>query len=82
MLGDAVRAAAPAALDIARDQQHAAMDAICSRGIDPAEASAGDVASLQAAVAPVLAALRGDPQTRSALSRSRRCARRRSPSRP
>jgi len=67
LLRDAMRAAVPGALNIARKAEREGMASLCRRGIDPAQASDDDKAALRDAVAPVLDGLRRDPQTRASL---------------
>jgi len=68
LLRDAAEAAVPGALRILRAEERAGLVALCRRGIDVVSASADDVARLRTAAAPVLAALRREPETRSFLA--------------
>jgi len=65
LLRDAAGKALPATLADAQKQERAALAALCRRQIDVVSASPADIARLRAAVAPVLDALRSNPQTRT-----------------
>jgi TRAP-type C4-dicarboxylate transport system substrate-binding protein len=66
-LRDAAAAAIPEALAAARAEDEEAAPTLCRRGLTFAAASESDLSELRAALEPVYADLRNDPETRSAI---------------